>query len=337
MEPIGTGLFVNFPASILASAFPVLDSYIERLRGPWTVPWRESIELFLIGIVVYSTLRFLEGTRGARLLRAVLLILTMFLVVAIFARFLGLDRILFMYPYFVGAVFLIALVVFQIELRRGLMRIGETIGRRSLSAEYARVLEPIVQAAANLSRRKIGALIALERQVPMGALIENGVPMNAEVSRELLETIFWPGSALHDLGVVISHGRIAAAGCEFPLAEPGVADRVMGSRHRAALGLSLETDALVLVVSEETGNISIAERGKLRTELNAEELRELLSAGLLGFSKKQPARASIPEKEPAEIDDANGESPSPSAALQPRESKSANVDAAELAGSKVGE
>ncbi len=261
--------------------FPLLDSYIQRMHRGFEVPWQAAIELALIGIVVYAALRFLEGTRGARLMLAVLALLVSFLVVAIIAQLLELDRIVFLFPYFVAGVFLIALVVFQPELRRGLMRIGERIGWRSRTAESAKLIEPIVEMAGSLSRRKIGALVAVERTIGLGGIMETGVSVDAEPTRELLETIFWPGSALHDLGVIISHGRIAAAGCEFPLAEADAANRIIGSRHRAALGLSLETDALVVVVSEETGTISIARRGVLHRPLTPDQLRELLVAGLL--------------------------------------------------------
>jgi diadenylate cyclase len=262
--------------------FPLLDLYLRRLRGAvLEVPWQAAIELLLIGVVVYSTLRFLRGTRGARLMQAVLLILVTLLGTAILARILGLDRILVLYPYFVWGLFFIALLVFQPELRRGLLRIGETFGRRTLSAESARTIDPVVQAAASLSRRKIGALIAFERAIPVVAVMETGIRLDAEASPELLETIFWPGSALHDLGVIVSHGRVAAAGCEFPLAEIEPAEGLLGSRHRAALGMSLETDALVVVVSEETGAISVATRGRLRRSLNPDQLHSLMVAELL--------------------------------------------------------
>ena len=245
------------------------------------VPWQAAIEILLIGVVVYSTLRFLRGTRGARLMQAVLLILVTLLGAAILARILGLDRILVLYPYFVWGLFFIALLVFQPELRRGLLRIGETFGRRTLSAESARTIDPVVQAAASLSKRKIGAIIAFERAIPVVAVMETGIRLDAEVSPELLETIFWPGSALHDLGVIVSHGRVAAAGCEFPLAEIEPTEGLLGSRHRAALGMSLETDALVVVVSEETGAISVATRGRLRRSLRPDQLQSLMVAELL--------------------------------------------------------
>ena len=123
---------------------------------------------------------------------------------------------------------------------------------------------------------KIGALIAIERSTKMGALSETGVSLDAVVSRELLETIFWPGTALHDLGVIVNQGRIVAAGCQFPLAESGDVDQSLGSRHRAALGVSQETDAVVVIVSEESGVISVAIHGQLQRPLTRETLREIL-------------------------------------------------------------
>jgi diadenylate cyclase len=269
----------------VSGRFPVLDSYLHRLRTGMDMSWQAVIEIVLIGAVIYAVLSFLEGTRGARLMQAVLAILTGLLFLAFVARLLQLDRILVLYPYFVGGAFLIALVVFQPELRRGLMRIGEKLGRGSRTMQSSKLIEPIVGMAANFSKRKIGALVAIARRVPFGGLIESGVRIDAEISRELLETIFWPGSALHDLGVLISHGRVAAAGVQFPLAEPEGGDRLIGSRHRAALGLSVETDAMVVVVSEETGTISVALRGALHRCESPEHLREMLIAGLLGMGE----------------------------------------------------
>lgn len=265
-----------------ATRIPVIDMYVQRIKnGEWW-SWRAVIELFLIGVVVYFILRFLEGTRGARLLQAVLAILIAFLGLALIARVLELDHINVLYPFFVGGSFLVTLVVFQPELRRGLMRIGESLTRRSRTAETSRVIEPIVRACTSMSRRKIGAIIAIERRIPMGALVESGIPIDSETTSELLETIFWPGSALHDLGVIVTHGRIAAAGCEFPTSEADPGNQIIGSRHRAAIGVSMETDALVVVVSEETGTISIANRGRLVAQESPEVLRETLAAELLG-------------------------------------------------------
>ncbi len=131
------------------------------------------------------------------------------------------------------------------------------------------------------SRRKIGALIAIERETGLGGIAESGTRLNAELSAELLNTIFWPNSPLHDLGVIVSGGRVMYAGVQFPLAESGDLEKELGARHRAAVGMSQESDAVVLVVSEETGDVSIAERGQLIRMLSPAGLRGLLGE-LLG-------------------------------------------------------
>ena len=140
---------------------------------------------------------------------------------------------------------------------------------------------------------KFGALIAIEREVGLGGIAESGTYLNADLSAALLNTIFWPNSPLHDLGVVIQGGRIMYAGVQFPLAESGELERELGSRHRAAVGMSQESDAIVLVVSEETGDVSIAERGQLIRKLTPEGLRgllsELLGRGDPGFAFKKKA------------------------------------------------
>ena len=219
-----------------ADLLRLIESVMERA---WDRPGITIIELLLIGGVVYAMLRFLHGTRGARLVRAVVIILVLsFAVVRLLAAQFDFARINVLYPYFVLAVFLVSLVAFQSELRRMLIRLGEGGWLQGWSKSAVEVVEPVVTAVERLSKRKIGALIAIERRTETGALIESGVRLDAEVSVELLETIFWPGSALHDLGVIIHGNRISAAGCQLPLAESGEVDRALGSRHRAALGMS---------------------------------------------------------------------------------------------------
>jgi len=251
-----------------------IQSFLERVAER---PWVALAELILIGSIVYTVLRFLRGTRGARLIRAVLIILGVsFAVVWLLAERFNLERINVLYPYFILGVFLISLVAFQIELRRILLRLGQGgwLQRWLRSTDVA--VDPIVTAVGRLAKKKIGALIAIERATELGAVVESGVRLDATVSTELLETIFWPGTVLHDLGVIISQGRIVAAGCQFPLVESGDVDRSLGSRHRAALGISHEVDAVVIVVSEETGTISVATQGRLRRALTAETLRDVL-------------------------------------------------------------
>ena len=245
-------------------------------------PLQVAIELLLIGLFVHWVLRFLRGTRGARLLKGIAFVLISgFLIIQLLAAQFQLERIRFLYTQFLTFASYAIVVVFQPELRRALLRLGETRLFRGWSQQINEEIEALVESAAFLSRRKIGALVAIEREVGLGGIAESGTRINADVTSELLNTIFWPNSPLHDLGVVISQGRVAYAGVQFPLAESGDLERELGSRHRAAVGMSQESDAVVLVVSEETGDVSIAERGQLIRKLTPEGLRGLLSE-LLG-------------------------------------------------------
>jgi diadenylate cyclase len=244
--------------------------------------WQIAIQLLLIGAVIFWILRFLQGTRGARMLKGIgIILLTLYLIGHLVARRLGLEQIDYLYGNFLVFAGFASIVVFQPELRRALMRLGEARIFSGWSREVGSEIERLVESAAFLSRRKIGALVAIERDVGLGGIAENGTKLDAELSADLLNTIFWPNSPLHDLGVVVSQGRIAYAGVQFPLAESGELERELGSRHRAAVGLSQESDAVVLVVSEETGDISIAESGRLIRKLSPETLRGLLNE-LLG-------------------------------------------------------
>jgi diadenylate cyclase len=239
--------------------------------------WQVAIELLLIGAVVYWVIRFLRGTRGARMLKGVAFVLiSLYLIVRLVGTQFGLNRIEFLYRQFLIFASVATVVVFQPELRRALMRLGETRLFRSWSNQVSDEIDALVEAATFLSRRKIGALVAIERDVGLGGIAESGTRVGADLSAPLLETIFWPNSPLHDLGVIIRNGKIDYAGVQFPLAESGDLERELGSRHRAAVGMSQESDAVVLVVSEETGDVSIAERGQLIRKLTPEGLRGLL-------------------------------------------------------------
>lgn len=246
--------------------------------------WRVCLEWLLIGTVVWWVVGFLQGTRGARMLKGIgFLLVTLYLIVTLFAERYGLERIAYLYTQFLIIVSFAVVVVFQPELRRALMRLGETRLFRTWSHQLTDEIDALVETATFLSRRKIGGLIAIERDVGLGGVAENGTKINADLTAPLLQAIFWPNSPLHDLGVVVSQGRLAFAGVQFPLAESGELERELGSRHRAAVGMSQESDAVVLVVSEETGDISIAENGQLIRKLTPEGLRGLL-AELLGQS-----------------------------------------------------
>jgi diadenylate cyclase len=261
--------------------FNDLPNFITALRSySW---WQVTIELLIIGSVVFFALRFLQGTRGARMLKGVAFVLiTLYLIVRLFAERFDLARIEFLYSKFLLFAYFAVVIVFQPELRRALMRLGETRLFRSTSSKIDQQIDAVVEAATRLARRRCGALIAIERDTGLGTFAESGTPLDAEMTPELIQTIFFPDSPLHDLGMIISNGRIAHAAVQFPLAEAGDLERELGSRHRAAVGLSQESDAVVVVVSEETGDISVAEKGQLFRKLSPESLRDLLSELLVG-------------------------------------------------------
>ena len=246
-----------------------------------TEPFEVLLELAVIWVVVYVILRFLRGTRGAGVIKGMAVILIVAtLTIQVLGRENAFERLEFLYSNFLTFVSLMLVIVFQPELRRALVRLGEASLFKQGGLRKARVIEEVLGSIDYLSRNKIGALVAIERQVGLRGIVEMGTRVDAEVSKELLNTIFWPGSALHDMGVVLQGDRVTAAGVQFPLADGEQVPQELGSRHRAAVGLSQEADALVLVVSEETGIISLAERGELKRNLTIADLRPILTRGL---------------------------------------------------------
>jgi diadenylate cyclase len=253
--------------------------YLIRVAGNgfWIFP-----ELLFIGLVVYWVVDFLEGTRGERLFRAVIFILIVgFLVLKLVVGRLPLERLQYLYNGFLVGVLIIAVAAFQPEVRRALMRIGQSHFWSSATLQLSRTVEELVAAVLDLSSARIGAIIVIERRVALGEFIETGVRLDARVTSELLRTIFQPGTALHDMAVLIRGDRIIAARVQLPLAEAAGMDSTgLGSRHRAAVGITTGSDAVCLVVSEETGVISIAENGKLTRNLDETILKRHL-AGVL--------------------------------------------------------
>ena len=235
------------------------------------------VQLLMIALVVWLVMRFLRGTRGARLVKgAILLLAIVFIAIRLLPTSDEWRRIEFLYSQFLWFAFIAFVVAFQPELRRALISIGQARIFRSQHTEIGEMVEELIRSSAYLSRNKIGAIIAIERSVGLGSLIGSGKVVDAELSAELLNTIFYPGSPLHDMGVIIHKGRIAAAGCQFPLAESEEVDTSLGSRHRAALGLAKDSDSVVLVVSEETGRIALAYEAQLYIGMAQEVVREML-------------------------------------------------------------
>jgi diadenylate cyclase len=251
-------------------------NYISRVASyNW---WEIAIELVLIGLVVYWVVDFLEGTRGERLFRGVILILIVgVLILNLVVERYGFVRLQFLYSGFLIGILIIAVAGFQPEIRRVLIRLGQPRFWSSSAQRLTRTVEEIATAAYDLSMRKIGAIIAIERDVALGEFIETGVRIDGKVTAEALKTIFYPGTALHDMAVIIRGDRILAARAQLPLAEAGSIDGYeLGSRHRAAIGLTRGSDATVIVVSEETGTVSIAQGGQLWRGVSESELRRHL-------------------------------------------------------------
>jgi diadenylate cyclase len=240
--------------------------------------WQVAIEFAVIWVVVFIVVRFVISARVARPVKVVFFLLV---VASMLVRVLGhgesFMRLAFLYDAMLPLVAIGLVVVFQPEIRRAISRIGDTPLFRRKPQPVTITVDAVVEAAVYLSRAKFGALMVIERSTPLKNLLEGGTVLNADISSRLLQTMFFPGTALHDLAVVIRGQRILAAGVQLPLAEPSeMSDGQLGSRHRAGVGVTQETDALVVIVSEETGIISLAERGELTRSLNADELRGLL-------------------------------------------------------------
>lgn len=250
------------------------------------------IELLVIWILVYAAMHILHGTRGARVIKgtALFLIITSFLV-SILGRESSFERLTYLYNNFIRFAALAMVIAFQPEIRRALSKLGDARIFQSNKQRTAKVIEEIIRSVTYLSENKIGALIAVEREISLEGVCESGTPVQATVSHELLNTIFWPGSALHDMGVVVRGEVLAAAGVQFPLAEGVSFETELGSRHRSAVGLSQEVDAMVIVVSEETGTISLAERGNLKRSLSIDDLRTALMRGLQTAARTDAASA----------------------------------------------
>jgi len=242
--------------------------------------WVVAIELLLIGLVVYWAVDFLEGTRGERLFRGVIFILIAgVLILNLVVERLEFERLQYLYKGFLIAVLIIAVVGFQPEIRRALIRIGRAGFLTSSSQQLARTFEEIIAAVVELSEAKIGAIIAIEKRVALGEFIETGVQIDARVTTELIKTIFQPGTPLHDMAVIVRGDRVVAARVQLPLAEAGSIDGFeLGSRHRAAIGLTTGSDATCIVVSEETGAISLAQEGRLTRKITESELRKHLTS-----------------------------------------------------------
>lgn len=235
----------------------------------------DIIDMAIIAIVVYNLLLLIKGTRALPMLMGIMLIV----IVSFAARYLGLKTTSWVLDNFTGYLFIIIVVLFQQEIRRALAFIGETKVFGTQAKAKSVILDEIVKAATVLANRQIGALIVLQRNTDLEHFLDDtGQKLDCIISREILISIFIPYSPLHDGAVIVSNGRIATAGSILPLTRKTDLGKNYGTRHRAAVGVTEETDAIAITVSEEKGSITVAQNGELSEELNAEKLRKLLDS-----------------------------------------------------------
>ncbi|HPL83152.1 MAG TPA: diadenylate cyclase CdaA [Candidatus Omnitrophota bacterium] len=232
--------------------------------------WKAILEILILWFIIYHVMLFFEGTRAIQLVRGIAIILVAFF---LFQRF-GLIRLDWLFKNFFATSVIAVLIIFHPEIRSGLARLGQRhmFTTQLREEELDLILKEISKAIEGLTHDKFGALIAIEKNDPLNVFAENGVAIDAKVSAELIQAIFTPNNPLHDGGMIMQGGRISSAGSFFPLAQNQDLSRIFGTRHRAAIGLSEETDALIIIVSEERRDLSLVYRGKLYKDLSREAL-----------------------------------------------------------------
>jgi diadenylate cyclase len=245
------------------------------------VIWRPVLEILILTVGIYHAFNFVRGTRGAPVVTGFFVVL---LTLTIVSTVLNLTVLGWLLRAFFAFIAIAILVIFQPELRRMLAELGNQ-SLFNAAREQRENIEVIIQTVERLADVRIGALIAIEQTIQVYEAVESGIPVDCEATPEMLETIFFPNNAIHDGGVIIKGDRIAHAACIFPLTQRQDLNKSLGTRHRAAIGLTEETDAVVVVVSEETGAISYAYKGQLVKGVTLEELRALLTSILVSGGK----------------------------------------------------
>src|SRR6516165_8485913 len=239
--------------------------------------WRPAVEILILAVLIYYAFRFVRGTRGWPVVIGFVVVLLALTAVTTILDLKVLRWILGSTSLFIA---LGAVVIFQQELRRMLAELGN-LPLFASTSEQRESIEVIIQTVERLADVKIGALIAVEQSIQLQEAVESGVKVDCDATPEMLETIFFPNNAIHDGGVILKGDRIAYAACIFPLTQRSDLNKSLGTRHRAAIGLSEETDAAIVVVSEETGMISYAYKGQLTRGVTSEELRAFLTSVIL--------------------------------------------------------
>lgn len=238
------------------------------------------IDILLVWFVIYKLIMVIRGTKAVQLLKGI----TVIVVVRIISNFLGFSTLQWLMDQALTWGFLAIIIIFQPELRRALEQLGrgKLFSRSGIDdeEEHAKMIEAVVKSVQYMAKRRIGALISIERETGMGDYIETGIPLHAKVSSELLINIFIPNTPLHDGAVILQKSQVSAAACYLPLSESPFISKELGTRHRAALGISEVTDSITIIVSEETGSISVTKNGELHRDLEPELFSDLLKKEL---------------------------------------------------------
>ena len=232
----------------------------------------DAIDILLVAMIIYQIILIIRGTRALQILVGLIFIFAVYVISQSF-EFNTLHWIL---DKFLGSIILVIVVLFQQDIRRALARFGKYPFSGATIDEGYEFVDELVRSINALIHRRIGAIIVIERETGLSDYIAEGVKLDAEVCRELIVSIFLPSSPIHDGAVIIRNGRIVAAGCFFPLATDIELEKDLGTRHRASLGISEETDAVVLVVSEERAEVSLVHEGRIQFNLSSEELSDQL-------------------------------------------------------------
>jgi diadenylate cyclase len=243
--------------------------------------WRAALEILILAVAIYFVFRFLRGTRGWPVVIGFVVLL---LALALVTTILHLEVLRWLLATFSAFFAVAVLVIFQPELRRLLAELGN-LPLFASTSEQRESIEVVIQTAERLADVKIGALIAIEQSIQLQEAVESSLPVDCDATPEMLEAIFFPNNAIHDGGVILKGDRIAYAACIFPLTQRQDLNKSLGTRHRTTIGLSEETDAIIVVVSEENGMISHAYKGQLVRGVTLEELRSFLTSVLLQPSK----------------------------------------------------
>lgn len=243
---------------------------------PMGFSWVDILDIVIVAFLLYQIFIWLKGTAGMQLLKGLLIIFAVYIV----AQQLGLRTLNWLLDRFVTVILIIIIIVFQPELRRALERLGrgKLLSRVGLSfaSKNSAIVRQIIDAVEKCSEEKIGGLIVIEATTGLNEYLESGVMIDAQVTEELLISVLTKGTPLHDGAIIIQGDRLVAAGCLLPLSESKLIDRRLGTRHRAAVGMSEHSDAFIIAVSETTGTISVAQNGYLNRFLTKEQLEERL-------------------------------------------------------------